>query len=134
GGGRGGGGGGGGGGGAVRVERADVWFPGHELGVLADWSAEAAGEAALQQWGWTLARDPEGVRHWRPRARGVGIDSERGYRFRGRTAALSQIAGWLDRPEPDRRGRGVNRPPPRAGTGRLGPGVTPPAPAPPTPS
>ena len=58
---------------------------------------------ALQQWGWTLARDPEGVRHWRPRARGVSIDSERGYRFRGRTAALHQIVAWLDRGEPDRR-------------------------------
>ena len=38
-----------------------------------------------------------------PRARGVSIDSERGYRFRGRAAALDRIVGWLDRPEPDRR-------------------------------
>ncbi|HXZ73552.1 MAG TPA: WD40 repeat domain-containing protein, partial [Streptosporangiaceae bacterium] len=64
---------------------------------------EAAGEAALQQWGWALARDVEGVRHWRPRARGVSIDSERGYRFRGRAAALGQIVAWLDRGDPDRR-------------------------------
>src|SRR5262249_28563672 len=91
---------------AITLHQADLCFPGHRLAALAGWSAEAAGEAALQQWGWTLARDPEGVRHWRPRARGVGIDSERGYRFRGRAAALSQIAGWLDRPEPDRRGGG----------------------------
>ena len=49
----------------------------------------AAGEVALAQWGWALARDPEGARHWRPRARGVSIDSERGWRFRGRTAALT---------------------------------------------
>ena len=70
---------------------------------LASWSAEAAGEVALTQWGWALARDPEGVRHWRPRARGVSIDSERGWRFRGRTAALTRIAAWLDRPAPDRR-------------------------------
>jgi WD40 repeat protein/DNA-binding SARP family transcriptional activator len=88
---------------AITLHEADLRFPEHRLGALANWSAEAAGEVALKQWGWTLARDPEGARHWRPRARGVSIDSERGYRFRGRTAALGQIAGWLDRPEPDRR-------------------------------
>jgi hypothetical protein len=87
---------------AITLHQADLWLPG-QLAGLARSSAEAAGEAAVQQWGWTLARDPEGVRHWRPRARGVSIDSERGYRFRGRTAALRQITGWLDRPEPDRR-------------------------------
>ena len=88
---------------AVTLHQADLCFPGHQLAVLAGWSAEAAGEVALQQWGWTLARDPEGVRHWRPRARGVSIDSERGYRFRGRAAALHRIVAWLDRGEPDRR-------------------------------
>ena len=88
---------------AVTLHQADLCFPDHKLAVLAGWSAEAAGEVALQQWGWSLVRDPEGVRHWRPRARGVSIESERGYRFRGRTAALSRIAAWLDRPEPDRR-------------------------------
>jgi len=66
-------------------------------------SAGAAGEAAPQRWGWTLARDTESVRHWRPRARGARIDSERGYRFHGRGMALTQITGWLDRREPDRR-------------------------------
>jgi WD40 repeat protein len=88
---------------AVTLHQADLCFPGHQLAALAGWSAEAAGEVALQQWGWTLARDPEGVRHWRPRARGVSIDSERGYRFRGRAAALHRIVAWLDRGEPDRR-------------------------------
>ena len=33
----------------------------------------------------------------------MSIDSERGYRFRGRTAALGEIMDWLDRAEPDRR-------------------------------
>jgi hypothetical protein len=33
----------------------------------------------------------------------VGIDSERGWRFYGRSAALTQIVDWLDRPFPDRR-------------------------------
>jgi WD40 repeat protein len=88
---------------AVTLHQADLCFPDHQLAALAAWSAEAAGEVALQQWGWTLARDPEGVRHWRPRARGVSIDSERGYRFRGRAAALHRIVAWLDRGEPDRR-------------------------------
>jgi WD40 repeat protein/DNA-binding SARP family transcriptional activator len=88
---------------AITLHQADLCFPDHQLAALASWSAEAAGEVALQQWGWTLARDPEGVRHWRPRARGVSIDSERGYRFRGRTAALHRIVAWLDRGEPDRR-------------------------------
>ena len=88
---------------AVTLHQADLCFPGHQLVALAGWSAEAAGEAALEQWGWALARDPEGVRHWRPRARGVSIDSERGYRFRGRSAALHRIVAWLDRGEPDRR-------------------------------
>ena len=31
------------------------------------------------------------------------VDSERGYRFRGRSAALLKITGWLDREIPDRR-------------------------------
>jgi WD40 repeat protein/DNA-binding SARP family transcriptional activator len=88
---------------AVTLHQADLCFPDHQLAALAGWSAEAAGEVALQQWGWTVARDPEGVRHWQPRARGVSIDSERGYRFRGRAAALDRIVAWLDRGEPDRR-------------------------------
>ena len=89
---------------AITLHQADQLFPDHKLAVLANsWSAEAAGEVALEQWGWTLARDPEGVRHWRPRARGVSVESERGFRFRGRTAALTRIVQWLDRAEPDRR-------------------------------
>jgi WD40 repeat protein len=33
----------------------------------------------------------------------VSVDSEQGWRFRGRTAALSRIVDWLERPQPDRR-------------------------------
>jgi WD40 repeat protein len=88
---------------AVTLHQADLDLPEVKLAALAKWSAEAAGEAALAQWGWALDRDPEGVRHWRPRARGVSIDSERGWRFRGRAAALTRITSWLDRPQPDRR-------------------------------
>src|SRR5262245_13383630 len=66
------------------------------------WSAQVAGEEALSAWGWTLEADPEAGRHWRPRARGVAVDSEQGYRFRGRTAAVRAVVGWLDRHKPDR--------------------------------
>jgi WD40 repeat protein len=88
---------------AITLRQADLCFPDHKLVVLASWSARTAGEVAMQQWGWTLESDPEGDRHWRPRARGVSIESERGYRFRGRAAALAKIVQWLDRPDPDRR-------------------------------
>lgn len=33
----------------------------------------------------------------------MAIDSEKGYRFRGRTVALAEIRAWLDRDAPDRR-------------------------------
>ena len=46
---------------AVTLFEADQWLP-EKLSQLARWSAEAAGDVALSQWGWTLARDPEGVR------------------------------------------------------------------------
>jgi len=88
---------------AITLHQAGLYFPDLKLAALARWSVTAAGEVALTQWGWTLARDPEGVRHWRPRARGVSIESERGWRFRGRAAALSAIVSWLDRATPDRR-------------------------------
>ena len=88
---------------AITLHQADLDLPELRLGELARWSAAAAGESALAQWGWSLDRDPEGVRHWRPRARGVSDDSERGWRFRGRTAALTEIVSWLDGAMPDRR-------------------------------
>ena len=87
---------------AITLHQADLDLPEVKLAALAKWSAEAAGEVALAQWGWALDRDPEGARHWQPRARGVSIDSERGWRFRGRVAALERIISWLDRPQPDR--------------------------------
>jgi WD40 repeat protein/DNA-binding SARP family transcriptional activator len=88
----------------LRVLRQQI--PGAAMSDLAGRAsnaAGAAGEAGLQRWGWTLARDTESVRHWRPRARGARMDSERGYRFHGREVALTRIVGWLDRREPDRR-------------------------------
>jgi WD40 repeat protein len=88
---------------ALTLYQADLFLPDHGLGALARWSADAAGELALAAWGWELGTDIEARRHWHPRGRGVGIDSERGYRFRGRAAALGEIVAWLDRDVPDRR-------------------------------
>ncbi|WP_283137121.1 trypsin-like peptidase domain-containing protein [Rhizohabitans arisaemae] len=94
----------GGGGRAITLYQADLCFPDQKLRILAEqWSAEQAGELALASWGWRLADDPEAGRHWRPRARGVSVDSQPGYLFRGRTAALTAITGWLERERPDRR-------------------------------
>lgn len=82
---------------AISLRQVDRCMPKQNLRALATWSVEAAGEAALAAWGWVLEQDPEAIRHWRPRARGVTIDAERGFRFRGRTAALTEILAWSGR-------------------------------------
>ena len=63
----------------------------------------AAGADAVASWGWALASDDEAGRHWMPRSRGVTIDIEHGYRFRGRRAVLTEIVVWLSRPQLDRK-------------------------------
>jgi len=73
----------------------DDRLPAGKIQAMAAWTTADAGEVALQAWGWRLADDPEARRHWGPRARGVAIDSERGYRFRGRRRALQEIIDWL---------------------------------------
>ena len=88
---------------AITLFQIDRCMPEEKLLALATWSVEQAGETALAAWGWQLSTDPEARRHWRPRARGVTRDSERGYRFRGRTAALTAIRDWLDRGGVERR-------------------------------
>src|SRR5690606_5478010 len=88
---------------AVTLHQVDREFPEEKLAQLASWSASAAGESALAAWGWTLSEDREAARHWRPRARGVPVDSEGGFRFRGRRAALATLIGWLSRPVADGR-------------------------------
>ncbi|MFE1771575.1 trypsin-like peptidase domain-containing protein [Streptomyces sp. NPDC059008] len=80
---------------AFTLHHVDKCLPDQKIALLADWSAEAAGETALAAWGWTLDEDPEAGRHWKPRARGVSTDAEQGFRFRGRTAALTEIIGWM---------------------------------------
>lgn len=82
---------------ALTLHQADKYLPDQKIALLADWSAEAAGETALAAWGWTLDDDPEAGRHWKPRARGVSTDAEQGFRFRGRTAALTEIIDWMTR-------------------------------------
>jgi WD40 repeat protein len=64
---------------------------------------QTSGTAAVASWGWSLVRDDEGIRHWRPRARGVPVESEGGYRFRGRTGALTEIVDWLDSEQSEQR-------------------------------
>ena len=88
---------------ALPLYVAGLAMPDENLEDLTRWSAEASGLVALQSWGWSLATDPEAIRHWRPRARGVAVESEVGYRFRGRMKALQRIVAWLDRPTPDGR-------------------------------
>ncbi|MEV5875670.1 trypsin-like peptidase domain-containing protein, partial [Streptomyces sp. NPDC052101] len=80
---------------AITLRAVDAYLPDQKLYLLTGWSAEAAGEGALAAWGWSLDTDPEAGLHWRPRARGVYRDSDRGFRFRGRTAALTTIRDWL---------------------------------------
>jgi WD40 repeat protein len=88
---------------AITVHQIDQDLPEEKLRELTAWSVAAAGDTALEAWGWTLREDVEAVRHWRPRARGVSIDTEGGYRFRGRGAALAEIVDWLRRSRPDPR-------------------------------
>ncbi|MFD5945023.1 trypsin-like peptidase domain-containing protein [Streptomyces collinus] len=88
---------------AITLQGFADCLPGQKLHLLSGWSAEAAGESALAAWGWGLAEDPEAGRHWRPRSRGVSTDAERGFRFRGRAAALSEIRDWLISSQPKRR-------------------------------
>ncbi|MFV5992555.1 WD40 repeat domain-containing protein [Streptomyces sp. NPDC056231] len=80
---------------AISLAQVDRCLPDQKLRILSEWSVEAAGEAALAAWGWKLEEDPEAGRHWKPRARGVTVDTERGYRFRGRTTALTKIIQWI---------------------------------------
>ncbi|MGW7577827.1 trypsin-like peptidase domain-containing protein [Streptomyces sp. NPDC054765] len=80
---------------ALTLHQVERYLPGQKLGLLTEWTAEAAGESALAAWGWALDDDPEAGRHWRPRARGVSTDAERGFRFRGRATALTTIVDWL---------------------------------------
>ncbi|MFD8002989.1 trypsin-like peptidase domain-containing protein, partial [Streptomyces mirabilis] len=88
---------------AVTLRAVDACLPEQKLHLLTDWSTGDAGDVALSAWGWTLSKDPESGRHWHPRARGVGSDAERGFRFCGRTAALTEIVAWITDPAGDRR-------------------------------
>ena len=88
---------------AITLHQADGYLPAEKIHVLGQWTVAATDEVAQAAWGWTLAGDKEADRHWRPRARGVSVVSERGHRFRGRRTALVEIVAWLDRLAPDRK-------------------------------
>ncbi len=80
---------------AITMRALSACLPEQHLNLLTEWSAKKAGDVALSAWGWCLSKDPESGKHWRPRARGVGSDAERGHRFCGRTAALRAIIEWV---------------------------------------
>jgi WD40 repeat protein len=83
---------------AIPLHHLKACFPDEQIaGLTGRWSAVEAGDVALSAWGWSLTGDPEAEQHWSPRARGVTIGSEHGYRFQGRTAALQVVKDWLDR-------------------------------------
>lgn len=85
------------------VRAITLWYaarilPGAGLEEAADRLApEASGEAALTEWGWTLARDTEAAAHWIPRARGGALTrhARPADLFRGRRTALEEIRVWL---------------------------------------
>ncbi|MFV0459424.1 MAG: AAA family ATPase [Actinomycetales bacterium] len=85
---------------ALTVHAISKVLPEHDLAALTElYRLEDSGVEAAAEWGWQLADDVEGRRHWRPRARGVTHDGEPGWRFSGRRTALTQIVDWLTEPE-----------------------------------
>ena len=86
---------------AITLHQVDLLFPEEKLRELTQWTVDDADDVALAAW--ALRSDPERARHWGPRARGVAVDTDRGFRFRGRTAALTEIVDWLNRDDPDNR-------------------------------
>lgn len=88
----------------ITLELADRLLKDEKIGLIADrFTAEDPGEQAMAAWGWELAADEEAGLHWRPRARGVAVESEAGFRFRGRAAALNKIIQWITDQRPDHR-------------------------------
>ncbi|MFF7727827.1 trypsin-like peptidase domain-containing protein [Streptomyces sp. NPDC008001] len=87
---------------ALSLWAIDRLLPGEELHRLTDSFREIAGQTVSARWGWSLGKDLEADRHWKPRARGVSTEAERGFRFRGRTAALQEIIQWIEAEKPPR--------------------------------
>ncbi|MEU8584236.1 AAA family ATPase [Streptomyces abikoensis] len=87
---------------ALSLRAISAALPGENIHLLTDWSLEAADSTARKAWGWALGSDPETRRHWQPRARGTSTASERGFRFRGRTTALTEIIQWITEETPRR--------------------------------
>ncbi|MEV5556352.1 WD40 repeat domain-containing protein [Nonomuraea wenchangensis] len=88
---------------AISLSWANQRLEGEKLLELTKRLADQADEMALAAWGWELAKDPQARSHWRPKSRGVTRESELGYRFRGRSAALRVIKDWLDREDIERK-------------------------------
>ena len=88
-----------------------------KLAALTEWTLADATAQDQDEWGVvatdgsdpgllpprrSLADDPAMIEHWGPRARGVTLAAERGWRFRGRRTALEVVRNFLDRPIPPR--------------------------------
>jgi WD40 repeat protein len=88
---------------ALAVHWIDHVAPHFAIESMTGWKAADADEPTLAAWGWVLRDDPQLGRHWSPRARGVAVEGDPGYRFRGRETALRKVTEWLDQPQADGR-------------------------------
>ena len=70
---------------------------------LTNRSARQADDVVQAAEGWSLPEDPEAEGHWVPRGCGVTSPHLGGYRFKGRTRALTEIRDWMERSRPDGR-------------------------------
>ena len=80
---------------ALSIEKIVAALPEEKLGLLTTWELSDASADSLLQWGWALTTDQQLGLHWSPRARGVTVGSERGYRFKGRRRAVQEVADFL---------------------------------------
>ena len=102
---------------AITFREVIACVPDEKLGAVTEWALADASAQDQGEWGVvtanrsdpgplpsprSLADDPAMAEHWGPRARGVTLAAERGWRFRGRRAALEVIRNFLDRPVPPR--------------------------------
>ena len=72
---------------AISFHQIDLCFPDEKFAELTRWTDETA----VAAWGWTLERDPEGVRHWNPKAEGSAAIANVGSGFVAATRRLRRL-------------------------------------------